>query len=62
VNCGSYGTPPGGVWIYQYDYNQCIQEVCGPYTGNWKAYTSSDGCCVYGLFISCQYDFWVCPV
>lgn len=62
VNCGSYGSPPGGVWTggtynEQPFYPHCINagyEDLG-YGGYsiWFAYTSSDGCCQFNLFYGC---------
>lgn len=57
-DCG--GVPPGGDWVYGYDYQACIQMQCGPFIGNWKAYFKycSNGAvhCSYGLFIICDYS------
>jgi len=55
VNCASYGSPPGGVWVYQYDYYTCGNPCTGfiDQVGLWQSYKSSDGCCTFGLFITC---------
>jgi hypothetical protein len=66
VNCASYGSPPGGAWspnttpniqpwsphCENAGYGSETQCAAGGYS-YWEAYTSSDGCCVFNLFIAC---------
>jgi hypothetical protein len=71
VDCPSYGAPPGGVWTGGIGNNQSwsphcenagfgtVENACAGYGGfsYWEAYTSSDGCCQFNLFITCYCNF-----